>query len=134
MDFVDPEEMIDGTQMKAGNAIGEFYGSAFILTAFPWSAKFFNIDESSVRRYVPEFGRQARSFNPTKIYKAVESLLSACRLKAISHITGGGMRIFPHMMTDDLTASEKAAVPSLPMFKSWLKTGNIPEAGHVQYL
>ena len=57
------------------------------------------------------------------------SLLSACPVKAISHITGGGFyENIPRMMTDGLTAKiEKAAVPVLPVFEVMAKTGNIPE-------
>ena len=130
--IVDRKKMIDGTQMKAGDAIVGIRSSAVHSNGFSLVRKIFNIDESSARRYVPEFGKTLGEelLTPTKIYvKAVESLLSACPVKAISHITGGGFyENIPRMMTDGLTAKiEKAAVPVLPVFEVMAKTGNIPE-------
>ena len=117
--LVDRKKMIDGTQMKAGDAIVGIRSSGVHSNGFSLVRKIFNIDESSARRYVPEFGKTLGEelLTPTKIYvKAVESLLSACLVKAISHITGGGFyENIPRMMTDGLTAKiEKAAVPVLP--------------------
>ncbi len=130
--LVDRKKMIDGTQMKAGDAIVGIRSSGVHSNGFSLVRKIFNIDESSARRYVPEFGKTLGEelLTPTKIYvKAVESLLSACLVKAISHITGGGFyENIPRMMTDGLTAKiEKAAVPVLPGFEVMAKTGNIPE-------
>ena len=130
--LVDRKKMIDGTQMKAGDAIVGIRSSGVHSNGFSLVRKIFNIDESSARRYVPEFGKTLGEelLTPTKIYvKAVESLLSACPDKAISHITGGGFyENIPRMMTDGLTAKiEKAAVPVLPVFEVMAKTGNIPE-------
>ena len=130
--LVDRKKMIDGTQMKAGDAIVGIRSSGVHSNGFSLVRKIFNIDESSARRYVPEFGKTLGEelLTPTKIYvKAVESLLSACPVKAISHITGGGFyENIPRMMTDGLTAKiEKAAVPVLPVFEVMAKTGNIPE-------
>lgn len=130
--IVDRKKMIDGTQMKAGDAIVGIRSSGVHSNGFSLVRKIFNIDESSARRYVPEFGKTLGEelLTPTKIYvKAVESLLSACPVKAISHITGGGFyENIPRMMTDGLTARiEKAAVPVLPVFEVMAKTGNIPE-------
>ena len=130
--IVDRKKMIDGTQMKAGDAIVGIRSSGVHSNGFSLVRKIFNIDESSAMRYVPEFGKTLGEelLTPTKIYvKAVESLLSACPVKAISHITGGGFyENIPRMMTDGLTAKiEKAAVPVLPVFEVMAKTGNIPE-------
>ena len=130
--LVDRKKMIDGTQMKAGDAIVGIRSSGVHSNGFSLVRKIFNIDESSARRYVPEFGKTLGEelLTPTKIYvKAVESLLSACLVKAISHFTGGGFYDnIPRMMTDGLTAKiEKAAVPVLPVFEVMAKTGNIPE-------
>ena len=130
--IVDRKKMIDGTQMKAGDAIVGIRSSGVHSNGFSLVRKIFYIDESSARRYVPEFGKTLGEelLTPTKIYvKAVESLLSACPVKAISHITGGGFyENIPRMMTDGLTAKiEKAAVPVLPVFEVMAKTGNIPE-------
>ena len=49
--------MIDGTQMKAGDAIVGIRSSGVHSNGFSLVRKIFNIDESSARRYVPELGR-----------------------------------------------------------------------------
>ena len=130
--MVDRKKMIDGTQMKAGDALIGIHSSGVHSNGFSLVRKIFNIDESSAKQYMPEFGKSLGEelLTPTKIYvKAVESLLSACPVKAISHITGGGFyENIPRMMTEGLTAKiEKAAVPVLPVFEVMAKTGNIPE-------
>ena len=130
--LVDRKKMIDGTQMKAGDAIIGIRSSGVHSNGFSLVRKIFSIDENSAKQYMPEFGKTLGEelLTPTKIYvKAVESLISACPVKAISHITGGGFyENIPRMMTDGLTAKiEKAAVPVLPVFEVMAKTGNIPE-------
>lgn len=130
--IVDRKKMIDGTQMKAGDTIIGIRSSGVHSNGFSLVRKIFNIDENSAKQYMPEFGKTLGEelLTPTKIYvKAVESLISACPVKAISHITGGGFyENIPRMMTDGLTAKiEKAVVPVLPVFEVMAKTGNIPE-------
>ncbi len=130
--IVDRKKMIDGTQMKVGDAIIGIRSSGVHSNGFSLVRKIFNIDENSAKQYMPEFGKTLGEelLTPTKIYvKAVESLISACPVKAISHITGGGFyENIPRMMTDGLTAKiEKTVVPVLPVFEVMAKTGNIPE-------
>ncbi len=55
--LVDRKKMIDGTQMKAGDAIVGIRSSGVHSNGFSLVRKIFNIDESSARRYVPEFGK-----------------------------------------------------------------------------
>ena len=76
--IVDRKKMIDGTQMKAGDAIVGIRSSGVHSNGFSLVRKIFNIDESSARRYVPEFGKTLGEelLTPTKIYvKAVDCLL-----------------------------------------------------------
>ena len=72
--LVDRKKMIDGTQMKAGDASVGIRSSGVHSNGFSLVRKIFNIDESSARRYVPEFGKTLGEelLTPTKIYvKAV---------------------------------------------------------------
>ena len=68
--IVDRKKMIDGTQMKAGDAIVGIRSSGVHSNGFSLVRKIFNIDESSARRYVPEFGKTLGEelLTPTKIY------------------------------------------------------------------
>ena len=67
---------------------------------------------------------------PTKIYvKAVMSLLDSVKVKAISHITGGGFyENIPRSLPDGLSVKiARSDVQVLPIFDVIAKTGNIPE-------
>ena len=67
---------------------------------------------------------------PTKIYvKPILALLEAVRVRAISHITGGGFyENIPRSLPEGITAViEKKALKILPVFDIIEKTGNIPE-------
>jgi len=67
---------------------------------------------------------------PTRIYvKTVQCLLkNGIHIKAISHITGGGLyENVPRMMKEGLTAQiETASFPVPPIFDLIAKKGNIP--------
>ncbi|MEE1553910.1 MAG: AIR synthase-related protein, partial [Lachnospiraceae bacterium] len=67
---------------------------------------------------------------PTKIYvKAVMSLLDSVKVKAISHITGGGFyENIPRSLPSGLSVKiARSDVQVLPIFDVIAKTGNIPE-------
>ena len=67
---------------------------------------------------------------PTKIYvKPILALLEAVRVRAISHITGGGFyENIPRSIPDGYGAEiVKSDIRVLPIFDLLAKTGNIPE-------
>ena len=67
---------------------------------------------------------------PTKIYvKPVLNLIENVRVKAVSHITGGGLiENIPRSMPEGLSAKiEKKALRVPLIFDLIAKTGNIPE-------
>ena len=68
---------------------------------------------------------------PTRIYvKTVLGLLErGVRIRAVSHITGGGLyENVPRMMKEGLTARiQKGSFPVPPIFDLIAKRGNIPE-------
>ena len=94
--------------------------------------KTLGINEKSVRRYISEFGKTLGEelLTPTRIYvRAIQAVLAACPVKAISHVTGGGFyENIPRMLKDGICARvEKAAAPVPPIFDLIAKTGDIPE-------
>ena len=67
---------------------------------------------------------------PTKIYvKPLLSLIENVKVKAVSHITGGGFyENIPRMLKDGMSAQiVKSAVPVLPIFNIIQREGNISE-------
>lgn len=129
---VDRAKMIDGTRLKAGDAIIGIQSSGVHSNGFSLVRRIFDINKENANRYIAEFGKTLGEelLTPTKIYvKAMQTLIDSCDVKAVSHITGGGFyENIPRMMTEGLTAKiERAAVPVLPVFDVMAKQGNVPE-------
>lgn len=130
--MVDKEKMIDGTGIKAGDALIGVASSGVHSNGYSLVRKTLGINEKSVRRYIDEFGKTLGEelLTPTKIYvKAIQSLMGKVEVKGISHITGGGFyENIPRSIPDGLCAKiDKSAVKVLPIFDLIAKTGNIPE-------
>ena len=130
--MVDKEKMIDGTDIKAGDALIGVASSGVHSNGYSLVRKTLGINEKSVRRYIDEFGKTLGEelLTPTKIYvKAIQSLMGKVEVKGISHITGGGFyENVPRMLPAGIVAKiEKTAMPVPPVFDLIAKTGKIPE-------
>ena len=130
--MVDRDKMIDGSQIKAGDAIIGLKSSGVHSNGFSLVRKIFNISENNVNMYIDELGKSLGEelLTPTKIYvRSVIDLMEKCNIKAISHITGGGFfENIPRMLTNGFTAKiEKVKLPTLPIFNLMQQQGNIPE-------
>ena len=95
--------------------------------------KVFEMTKESLDTYYEELGKTLGEalIAPTKIYvKALRSVKEAgVRVKACSHITGGGFyENVPRMLKDGVCAViEKDSYPIPPIFTLMAKTGNIDE-------
>ena len=94
--------------------------------------KVFSVDEKTLSVHYDELGKTLGEtlLTPTKIYvKAVMSLLDSVKVKAISHITGGGFyENIPRSLPSGLSVKiARSDVQVLPIFDVIAKTGNIPE-------
>ena len=92
----------------------------------------FSVDEKTLSVHYDELGKTLGEtlLTPTKIYvKAVMSLLDSVKVKAISHITGGGFyENIPRSLPSGLSVKiARSDVQVLPIFDVIAKTGNIPE-------
>ncbi|WP_297211275.1 phosphoribosylformylglycinamidine cyclo-ligase [uncultured Flavonifractor sp.] len=131
--IVDEEKIIDGKDLAVGDVLIGLGSSGVHSNGFSLVRKVFDVEHADLSAPVEELGGKSLGetlLTPTRIYvKAVQSLLGGgVRVKAISHITGGGLyENVPRMMKEGLTAQiETAAFPVPPIFTLIAQRGNIP--------
>ena len=131
--IVDKKKMIDNSQVKAGDTIIALKSSGVHSNGFSLVRKVFDVDNADLSRTFDELGGKTLGetlLTPTKIYvKSVLALMQEVKVKAISHITGGGFyENIPRSLPDGFSAQiKKDDVQVLPIFKLLQATGNIPE-------
>lgn len=131
--LLDKTKVIDGSTIVPGDTLIGLASSGIHSNGYSLVRKVFDVENRDMTEYIPELGKSLGEelLTPTRIYvKAVKSLIDAgVDVKAISHITGGGLyENVPRMLPDGIIASiEKAAIPQKPIFDMIAKAGNIPE-------
>ena len=131
--IVDKKKMIDNTQVKSGDVIIALPSSGVHSNGFSLVRKVFDIENTDINRTYEELGEKTLGetlLTPTRIYvKPVLALMEEVKVKAISHITGGGFyENIPRSIPDGMCAKiDKDAVKILPIFKLIQKEGGISE-------
>ncbi|MEF2920760.1 MAG: phosphoribosylformylglycinamidine cyclo-ligase [Acutalibacteraceae bacterium] len=130
--IVDKKNIIDGSQLQAGNVLIGLASSGVHSNGFSLVRKVFDINETTIHNTYDELDKPLGEtlLTPTKIYvKPLLALIEKCDVKAVSHITGGGFyENIPRMLKDGLSAKiTKSAVPVLPIFNVIQREGNISE-------
>ena len=130
---VDEKDLITGKDLKAGDVLVGMASSGVHSNGFSLVRKVFEMTKESLDTYYDELGKTLGEalIAPTKIYvKALRSVKEAgVRVKACSHITGGGFyENVPRMLKDDVCAViEKDSYPIPPIFKLMAEKGQIEE-------
>ena len=130
---VDEKDLITGKDLKAGDVLVGMASSGVHSNGFSLVRKVFDMTKESLDTYYDELGKTLGEalIAPTKIYvKALRSVKEAgVRVKACSHITGGGFyENVPRMLNDDVCAViEKDSYPIPPIFKLMADKGQIEE-------
>ena len=130
---VDEKDIITGKELKAGDVLIGMASSGVHSNGFSLVRKVFKMDKETLNTYHEELGKTLGEalLAPTRIYvKALRSIKEAgVRVKACSHITGGGFyENVPRMLPEGKHAViEKASYPIPPIFTMMAKEGNIEE-------
>jgi len=131
--IADRDKLVNNRDMRRGDAVIALASSGIHSNGFSLVRRVFNMDSGNTAINLPEFGGKSLGeilLTPTKIYvKPVLNLIENVRVKAVSHITGGGLiENIPRSMPEGLSAKiEKKALRVPLIFDLIAKTGNIPE-------
>lgn len=130
--MVDREKIVDGSQIQPGDALIGLQSSGLHSNGFSLVRKILRVNEQNVRMQIDELGHTLGEelLTPTKIYvKPVLELMKQVKVKAVSHITGGGFyENVPRMLRAGVSAKiEKNSIPQMPIFSLLQRQGNIPE-------
>ncbi|MBQ8474129.1 MAG: phosphoribosylformylglycinamidine cyclo-ligase [Clostridia bacterium] len=132
--IVDRENIIDGTTVCEGDVMIALPSSGVHSNGFSLVRRVFDVEHNEgIKEAREELGGRSVAetlLTPTKIYvKPVLALINEVKVKAISHITGGGFyENIPRSLPKGMMASiNKSDVRVLPIFELIAKEGNIPE-------
>ncbi len=130
---VDKDKVLDNTTIKEGDVIIALPSSGVHSNGFSLVRKVFDVENNNIKEPLEELGGKSIGetlLTPTKIYvKPMLALFNEVKVKAVSHITGGGFyENIPRSLPEGFGAKiDKSAVKVLPIFKMIQRIGNIPE-------
>lgn len=130
---VDEKDIITGAEVKAGDVLIGMASSGVHSNGFSLVRKIFSMDTETLNTYFEELGTTLGEalLAPTKIYvKALRTVKEAgVRVKACSHITGGGFyENVPRMLPEGKHAVIKKDSYEVPaIFKMMAREGNVEE-------
>ena len=131
--IVDKKKIIDNTTMEEGDVVIALPSSGIHSNGFSLVRKVFDVENCDLTSPIAELDGKPLGealLTPTKIYvKPILALLEAVKVRAISHITGGGFyENIPRSIPEGFGAEiVKSSIKVLPIFDLIAKTGNIPE-------
>ena len=130
---VDKDKILDNKTMEAGDVVIALPSSGVHSNGFSLVRRVFDVENADIKTPLAELGGKSLGetlLAPTKIYvKPMLALFEEVKVKAVSHITGGGFyENVPRMLKDGFTACiEKDKCFKKPIFELIQKVGSIPE-------
>ena len=134
---VDKKDIITGENLKAGDVLIGMASTGVHSNGFSLVRKIFKMDKETLNTYHEELGKTLGEalLAPTRIYvKALKNVKDAgVRVKACSHITGGGFyENVPRMLPEGKHAVIKKDSYEVPaIFKMMEREGSVEE--HMMY-
>ncbi len=130
---VDKAKILDNKAVTEGDVIIALPSSGVHSNGFSLVRKVFDVENADIKTPLECLGGKSVGetlLTPTKIYvKPMLALFEEVKVKAVSHITGGGFyENIPRSLPKGFSAKiEKAAIRILPIFELIAKQGNVPE-------
>ena len=130
---VDKDKILDNKTMEAGDVVIALPSSGVHSNGFSLVRRVFDVENADIKTPMEELG--GKSLGETlqtnkKIYvKPMLALFEEVKVKAVSHITGGGFyENIPRSIPKGFGAKiDKSALRIPPIFKLLAEKGNIPE-------
>ena len=130
---VDKDKILDNKTMEAGDVVITLPSSGVHSNGFSLVRRVFDVENADIKTPMEELGGKSLGetlLAPTKIYvKPMLALFEEVKVKAVSHITGGGFyENIPRSIPKGFGAKiDKSALRIPPIFKLLAEKGNIPE-------
>ena len=125
---VEASEIIDGSKVKAGDALIALASSGPHSNGFSLIRKILEVSKADLQQTVGDKSLADALLEPTRIYvKPVLKLIDACDIHALSHITGGGFwENIPRVLPENTKAVIDGSSWQWPAVFSWLQAnGNV---------
>ena len=130
---VDKDKILDNKTMEAGDVVIALPSSGVHSNGFSLVRRVFDVENADIKTPMEELGGKSLGetlLAPTIIYvKPMLALFEEVKVKAVSHITGGGFyENIPRSIPKGFGAKiDKSALRIPPIFKLLAEKGNIPE-------
>jgi phosphoribosylformylglycinamidine cyclo-ligase len=128
--IVEKSKVIDGTQVKAGDQLIGIASSGPHSNGFSLIRKIIEVSGATLEQDFEGKSLAETLLEPTKIYvKSVLELIKNCNVKALSHITGGGLlENIPRVLPENTCAQIDQSSWKTPGIFNWLqKNGNVEQ-------
>ena len=129
----DKKEMITGEKLEAGDVLIGMASTGVHSNGFSLVRCVLDVENADIKTPLERLGGKSIGealLAPTKIYvKPMLALFEEVKVKAVSHITGGGFyENIPRSIPKGFGAKiNKASLKTPPIFDLIMETGNIPE-------
>ena len=133
IEVVDKDKILDNSTVEEGDVIIALPSSGVHSNGFSLVRKVLDVENGDITSPLDDLGGKSIGetlLTPTRIYvKPVLALIDAVKVKALSHITGGGFyENIPRSLPEGYCAKiDKSSLKILPIFDLIAKRGNIPE-------